>query len=175
MKKLALSVAVLAIVGGCGTPVPTTNTGNGTTTTTPTTPLSPVFQTLAQIGNTALADAQQAVQVAQAATPPDNDGANCWSNGVVPAIQDIAKVNAAANNSNSGVFTAVEMASLFQPQSAQYNYVVNMVGTACIAKANDVLGAANVVAMGGVMAVLPQVIGLAGTADARQAHVSDAI
>lgn len=121
-----------------------------------------VLTTLAQIGNTAIADATQAKAVALAATPPDTDGANCWT-GVITAIDEINQVNTAANaaGSKAGVFTATEMASLFQPGSAQYNQVVNLVGTACIAKANDVLGAANVVAAGGVMAVLPSVISLA--------------
>lgn len=123
---------------------------------------SQVLQTLAQIGNTAQADAAQAKAVALAATPPDTDGANCWT-GVSTAIGEIQQVNAAANagQSRAGVFTAAEMASLFQPGSAQYNQVVNLVGTACIAKANDVMGAANVVGAGGVMAILPQIIPLA--------------
>jgi len=121
-----------------------------------------VLQTLAQIGNTAVADATQAKAVALAATPPDTDGANCWT-GVITAIGEIQQVNSAANAAGSaaGVFTTAEMASLFQPGSAQYNQVTNLVATACISKANDILGAANVVAAGGVMAILPQVIPLA--------------
>lgn len=123
---------------------------------------SKILQTLAQIGNTAQADAAQAKAVALAATPPDTDGATCWT-GVSTAIGEIQQVNTAANagQSKAGVFTAAEMASLFQPGSAQYNQVVNLVGTACIAKANDVMGAANVVGAGGVMAILPQIIPLA--------------
>lgn len=123
---------------------------------------SKILQTLAQIGNTAQADAAQAKAVALAATPPDTDGANCWT-GVSTAIGEIQQVNTAANagQSKAGVFTATEMASLFQPGSAQYNQVVNLVGTACIAKANDVMGAANVVGAGGVMAILPKIIPLA--------------
>lgn len=146
MKKLAI-LAIL-VVGGCqqfNTQV-----------------ASPALQTLAQIGNTAVADAQQAKAVALAATPPDTDGANCWT-GVVTAIGEIQQVNSAAASGGkaAGVFTAAEMASLFQPGSAQYNQVTNLVASACIAKANDVVGAANVVAMGGVMAILPKVIPLA--------------
>jgi hypothetical protein len=124
--------------------------------------VSPALKTLAQIGNTAVADAQTAKAVALAATPQDIDGANCWA-GVVTAIGEIAQVNAAAQAGagTAGVFTAAEMASLFQPGSAQYNQVTNLVASACVAKANDVLGAQQVLAAGGVMAILPRVIPLA--------------
>jgi hypothetical protein len=124
--------------------------------------VDPALKTLAQIGNTASADALQAKAVALAATPPDTDGANCWT-AVNTAIGEIAQVNTAAGagSANAGVFTAAEMASLFQPNSAQYNQIVNLIGAGCVAKANDVLGAANVVAGGGVMAILPKVLPLA--------------
>jgi hypothetical protein len=125
--------------------------------------VTPILKTLAQVGNTAVADATQAKAVALAATPPDTDGANCWS-GVIAAIGEINQVNAAATGGPAGaagVFTGAEMASLFQPGSAQYNQVTNLIATSCVAKANDVLGAANVLAAGGVVAVLPKILPLA--------------
>lgn len=146
MKNFLISVVIVGLLGGC-------QQFNSQVS-------DPALKTLAQIGNTAVADATQAKAVALAATPPDTDGANCWT-GVITAIGEIQQVNAAAGGSNAGVFTATEMASLYQPGSAQFDQVTNLVASACVAKANDVLGAANVLAAGGVMAVLPKVIPLA--------------
>lgn len=143
MKKLI--VAALLALAGCAL--------NSTV-------VDPALKTLAQIGNTAQSDLQNTEAVAKAATPPDTDGYNCAA-AVLVVNSQIMQVNAANNTANAGIFTAAEMASLFQPGSAQYNQAVNTIGTGCIAKANDVLGAANVVAAGGVMAILPQVIPLA--------------
>lgn len=146
MKNFLISVMIVGLLGGC-------QQFNSQVS-------DPALKTLAQIGNTAVADATQAKAVALAATPPDTDGANCWT-GVITAIGEIQQVNAAAGGSNAGVFTTAEMASLYQPGSAQFNQVTNLIASACVAKANDVLGAANVLAAGGVMAVLPKVIPLA--------------
>lgn len=124
----------------------------------------PAFKSLAQLANTAVADLRVAENVANAATPPDADGYNCAA-AAITAIGYIQKVNGAATaGQGAGVFTAAEMASLFQPESAQYKQVVNTVGTGCIAKANDIMGAAQVVAAGGVMAILPQILPLAAAA-----------
>lgn len=146
MKNFLISVAIVGLLGGC-------QQFNSQVA-------DPALKTLAQIGNTAVTDATQAKVVALAATPPDTDGANCWT-GVITAIGEIQQVNAAAGGANAGVFTTAEMASLYQPGSAQFNQVTNLIASACVAKSNDVLGAANVLAAGGVMAVLPKVIPLA--------------
>ena len=125
--------------------------------------VNPALKTLAQIANTAQADLTNVEAIAKAATPPDTDGYNCAA-AVLVVNGQIMQVNAANNTANAGVFTVAEMASLFQPGSAQYNQAVNTIGTGCIAKANDIMGAANVLAAGGIMAVLPQVIPLAAAA-----------
>lgn len=124
--------------------------------------VDPALKSLAQLANTSVADLQIAENVANAATPTDTDGYNC-AVAAVNAIGYIQKVNTAATagGTKAGVFTAAEMTSLFQPGSAQYKQVTNLIASGCIAKANDVLGAANVLAAGGVMAVLPQILPLA--------------
>lgn len=120
----------------------------------------PLLKDLAQIANTAQTDLQNVENVANAATPPDTDGATCAA-AVITVLGQIQKVNAADTTANAGVFTIAEMASLFQPGSAQYNQAQNTIATGCISKANDVLGAANVVALGGVASVLPKLLPLA--------------
>jgi len=125
--------------------------------------VDPLLTDLQKINATAAADLNNAEAVAKAATPPDTDGANCAA-AVLTVQGQIAQVMAANDLSNAGVLTAAEVASLFQPGSAQYNQAENTVATGCIAKANDVLGAAKVVAAGGVAAVLPQIIQLAAAA-----------
>lgn len=125
--------------------------------------VDPLLTDLQKINATAAADLNNAEAVAKAATPPDTDGANCAAAMLVVQGQ-IAQVMAANDLSNAGMLTAAEVASLFQPGSAQYNQAENTVATGCIAKANDVLGAAKVVAAGGVAAVLPQIIQLAAAA-----------
>ena len=125
--------------------------------------VDPLLTDLQKINATAAADLNNAEAVAKAATPPDTDGANCAA-AVLTVQGQIAQVMAANDLSNAGMLTAAEVASLFQPGSAQYNQAENTVATGCIAKANDVLGAAKVVAAGGVAAVLPQIIQLAAAA-----------
>ncbi|HUK59367.1 MAG TPA: hypothetical protein VLV50_09065 [Stellaceae bacterium] len=125
--------------------------------------VDPLLTDLQKINATAAADLNNAEAVAKAATPPDTDGANCAA-AVLTVQGQIAQVMAANDLSNAGMLTAAEVASLFQPGSAQYNQAENTVATGCIAKANDVLSAAKVVAAGGVAAVLPQIIQLAAAA-----------
>jgi hypothetical protein len=144
--KIILPIACVALLAGCQ------GFNNSVVT--------PALKTLAQIGNTAVADATQAKAVALAATPPDTDGANCWT-GVITVIGEIQQVNAAAGGPNAGVFTSVEMASLFKIDSAQYNQVTNLLGSDCIAKGNDVLGPTQIAALGGIVAALPSIIQLA--------------
>lgn len=115
--------------------------------------VDPLITDLSKINNTATADLNQAVAVAQAATPPDTDGANC-ALAAISVGADVAKVNAAASGAGAGVLTTAELASLFQPGSAQYNAEKQKLTSGCAAKAQDVLGAAGVVAAGGVVGML---------------------
>lgn len=108
---------------------------------------------LAKIGNTAQTDLAKADAVALAATPPDQDGHVCLTT-VGGVLGDIQKVNAAAGGAGAGVFTVGEMASLFQPGSIQYNTEKQKLVSGCAAKAQDVLGAAGVLAAGGVVGAI---------------------
>jgi hypothetical protein len=146
MLRQLLSTAALVALAGCA--------GFNTQV------VDPALKTLAQVANTATADLTNVEAVAKAATPPDTDGFNCAAATLV-VLGQIQQVTAANNLSNAGAFTAAEMASLFQPGSAQYNQATNTIASGCVAKANDVLGAANVLAAGGVVAVLPKILPLA--------------
>lgn len=113
----------------------------------------PLITALSRIGNTATADLQTAQTVAKAATPPDMDGYNCAGAAIVVSGQ-VNQVVTAAHVPSAGAFTVAELASLFQPGSAQYNQALNTLSTGCVAKANDVLGPTGVVAAGGVAGAL---------------------
>jgi hypothetical protein len=117
--------------------------------------VDPLITDLSKINATATADLQQAVVVANAATPPDQDGANC-ANAAIGVSADINKVFAAANGgtSASGPLTLAELASLFQPGSIQYDTEKQKLQSGCAGKAADVLGAAGVLAAGGVVGAL---------------------
>lgn len=130
-----------------------------------------VSTVLAQLGNTVITDLQQQRKVALAATPPDNDGAQCA--GVLPdptkpgdlgtgalavaaAVQRVAAVTAGVQ---VGAMTTAEIATLYQPGSAQFNWVVTTIETACIAKIHDVNQAVN--STTSIFAALPTVLALA--------------
>lgn len=116
--------------------------------------------TLTKLGNTATSDINTAISVANAATPVDTDGARCGQ-GALTVVQAIQKVIAStAGPATVGVATKVEIASLYQPGSAQYNYVVTTLETACIAKVHDVNQATTSAA--GIISAIPAVLGLAG-------------
>lgn len=138
MKKVLVLGCVL-LAGCTGNPIQKVTT--------------PLITVLSRIANTAGADLTTVISVAQAATPPDNDGALCAQAALV--VQgEIARVVAAANVPTAGALTVAELASLFQPGSAQYNLANNTLASGCIGKANDILGPAGVVAAGGVAGVL---------------------
>lgn len=139
MKRLCI-LALVAIVSACSS-------------TSTTTKANPLITALSRIMNTASADLQNTQNVALAATPPDQDGANCAA-AILVVQGQVAKVVTAANVSGSGAFTIAELASLFQPGSAQFSQANNTLAAGCIAKANDVLGPAGVVAAGGVAGAL---------------------
>ena len=111
--------------------------------------IDPLLNDLAKINNTAAADLVVAENVAKAATPPDIDGYNC----AVAAATVAAQINAvavAANVPNAGPLATAELASLFQPGSAQYNAANQTLTSGCAAKAQDVLGPTGLIAAGGV-------------------------
>jgi hypothetical protein len=120
--------------------------------------VDPLITALSRINNTAIADLQNAQKVALAATPPDADGNQC-AGGVITVGTQVNAVLTAAGKS-SGPLTLAELASLFQPGSAQYNAAQQVLVSACAAKAQDVLGAAGVVAAGGVIGALATANGI---------------
>lgn len=139
MRKVLVATALAAAISGCAS--------------VNTKVVDPLITTLSRLGNTAVADLTVSQKVAMAATPPDTDGATCAAAAIV-VLGQINKVTAAANVPNAGAFTVAELASLFQPGSAQYNQANNTLAAGCIAKANDVMGPGAVLAAGGVAGVL---------------------
>src|SRR5579864_2254776 len=131
---------------------------------------------LTQLGNTLTNDLRSQRAVALAATPPDMDGAQCagaapgepvfdtsmdhlglGALGVAAAIQKVAAVTA---GKQVGALTVAEIATLYQPGSAQFNWAVKMIETACIAKVHDVNQAINSTA--GIVTALPSILALGG-------------
>lgn len=92
---------------------------------------------LTTIANTATADLNTAIAVANAATPPDTDGANCAQAALTVANNIKAVLAATPATATVGVFTAAEIASLYAPGSAQFNQAVKTIETGCIAKLHD--------------------------------------
>jgi hypothetical protein len=115
--------------------------------------VDPVITLISKLSNTANGDLVIAENVAKAATPPDTDGFNCAATAITVNGQ-ISAVLAAANVKGAGVLTTGELASLFQPGSQQYNAVKQQLTSGCAAKAQDVLGAAGVLAAGGVVGAM---------------------
>lgn len=142
MKRFAIALGLL--LAGCSGQL------SQVQTTINTKIVDPLLTDLAKIGNTAGADLTNVIAVANAANPPDTDGANC-AKAALQVQNDIAKVLAAANTPQAGVLTTAEIASLFQPGSIQYNTEKQVLTSGCAAKAQDVLGAAGVLAAGGVL------------------------
>jgi len=126
---------------------------------------------LTQLGNTLTTDLQQQRAVALAATPPDVDGAQCagtvptnpadatTGTGALSVAAAIQQVEAVTAGKQVGTFTAAEIATLYQPGSAQFNWAVKTLETACIAKVHDVNQAVNSTA--GIITALPSVLALA--------------
>lgn len=130
-----------------------------------------ITTTLTQISNTAITDLQNQAKVALAATPPDVDGAQCagtlpdptkagdTGTGALAVAAAIQRVAAVTTGQPVGVFTTAEIATLYQPGSAQFNWAVKTIETACIAKIHDVNQAVNSTA--GIFTALPSVLALA--------------
>lgn len=142
--RILVAAPALLLLAGCQLAPPTP---------APVPPGNQLATVLSRIVNTASADLQTSESVALAATPPDNDGASCA--GAALTVKDqVAKVVTAANVPSAGAFTVAELASLFQPGSAQFNQANNTLSSGCIAKANDVMGPQGVIAAGGIAGVL---------------------
>ena len=125
-------------------------------------PADPLITVLSRVANTAQIDLTTSIAVAQAATPQDGDGALCAQAALV--VQgSISRVVAAAHVSGAGAFTVAELASLFQPGSAQYNYAKQTLVSGCAAKTQDVMGPAALLGTGviGALAIGQQVLPLA--------------
>ena len=141
MQKILLVGAILALAGCAQTGKP-----------------DQITSVLDQIANTSTADLKTSIAVANAATPPDADGAAC-AQAVLTVSASMQKVLAASTAAGGtiGAFTVAEIASLYQPGSAQYNYAIKTVGTGCLNKAVDVAGqTANA-----VISAVPAVVALA--------------
>lgn len=158
MKRVLACLAVAAVfaLGACSS-------------TSTTSIADPLIKVLTKINDAGLSDLKRVEAVASVPNTnlpggiEDKDGLACAQAGVVVLTQ-IQAVNAAANGPGAGVLTVAEIASLFQPGSPQANQAQNTLAAGCVAKANDVLGAAGVIAAGGVvgaMAVTPQILPLA--------------
>lgn len=130
-----------------------------------------VTTTLTRLGNTLTTDLQQQRTTALAATPPDLDGAACagtvptnvadptTGTGATAVAAAIQKVNATLIGKPVGALTVAEVASLYQPGSAQFNWAVKTIETACIAKLHDINQAINSTA--GIFTALPSILVLA--------------
>jgi hypothetical protein len=127
MKRFLLAGGALLALAGCVQP-----------------PASGGQQTLANlttIANTAQADLTSAIAVANAATPPDTAGAAC-AQAAMTVGANIRKVIAATPaGATVGIFTSAEIASLYAPNSPQFNAVVTTLETGCIAKLRQTLQA----------------------------------
>lgn len=159
MRKLLASVSLLALAG-CAVPAIVSQSESTQITTV-----------LTQLGNTVVNDLQQQAATAMAATPPDVDGARCAGTLPNPAVSGdlgtgalavaaaIQRVNAVNANKPIGALTVAEIATLYQPGSAQFNWAVTTLETACIAKVHDVNQAIN--STSGIITALPSILTLA--------------
>lgn len=146
-------VSVVALLGGCAS-------GIISNTQTQINSVNDALITdLGKIAATATADLQQVEKVASVpnARMPggieDQDGYNCAAAAITVGAQ-IQAVMAAGAGPGAGIMTTAEIASLFQPGSAQYNQAKQTLTSGCAAKAQDVLGAAGVLAAGGVVGAI---------------------
>lgn len=159
-RKAAILAAALPLLAGCA---------GGLISQSQSTQITTV---LTQLGNTLTSDLLQQRAVALAATPPDTDGAACAGTlptnptdpttgtgalTVAAAIQNVAAVTA---NKAVGALTVAEIATLYQPGSAQFDWAEKTLVSACAAKALDVQHAINSTA--GIITAIPSILILAG-------------
>jgi hypothetical protein len=122
MKKLLLTSLTLSLA--CCT-LPSANS-------------NALLTALTNLANTGTGDLNSAIAVANAATPPDIDGATCAQGGLAVVASMQKELSALPAGSTVGVFTLAEVSSLYAPGSAQANAVVKTLETACIAKLHDI-------------------------------------
>ena len=160
MKHVLCFAALALLLGGCSLLPVQPSAGS-----------NPLINVLTRINAAGLADLTRVEAVASvpnAGMPggiEDADGLHCAQAATV-VLGQVQAVNAAANGAGAGVLTLAEMASLFQPGSPQANQAQNTLAAGCVAKANDVLGAAGVVLAGGVVGAVatnPSILPLAAT------------
>jgi hypothetical protein len=120
---------------------------------------SPLITQLTALVNTANGDLNTTIAVATAATPPDTHGVDCAKAGQTVAANIQKELAAIAPGATVGVFTVAEVASLYQPGSAQTNAVVTTIETGCIAKLHDLNQAG--MAPVGVFLTLSRIVGTA--------------
>lgn len=157
---MAMAIGIFALVGcSSSTTTPATTTTPAASSTSSASIADPVIKVLIKISSAGLADIQQVETVASVPNTglpggiEDQDGLQC-AKAAQSVLTQINAVNTAANGAGAGVLTLAEMASLFQPGSPQYTQAENTLATGCVAKANDVLGAAGVLAAGGVVGAI---------------------
>jgi hypothetical protein len=162
IRKILSATCALSLLAGCAT---TTTTG-GTTTTTGI--ANPLFVELSDISQAGLGDLARVEAIASVPNPglpggvEDQAGLTCAQAGT-SVLTQVNAVNAAANGPGAGVLSVAEVASLFQPGSPSFNQAEDTLATGCVDKANAVLGAAGVLAAGGVVAAMvasPQILPL---------------
>lgn len=171
MRKLLASVSLAALLvvplasclGVPGTPRVATATGL-------TAIDNKIEDVLTKLGNTLIPDLQQQSAVSLAATPPDVHGAACagtlpdpakpgdLGTGALAVAAAIQRVAAVTNGKVVGNLTKVEIVTLYQPGSAQFNWAVTTLETACIAKVHDVNQAIN--SQAGIITALPSILAL---------------
>ena len=134
MKKMLLITAAAMSLSGCVTQAQSDN----------------ITKVIVGLSNKSIKDLQGVIKVANAATPPDLDGADCAGSlpdptkptdtgtGALAVAAAIQKVAQATTGQQVGAFTTAEILSLYQPGSAQFNWAVKTIETACVAKAHDV-------------------------------------
>lgn len=158
-KTLLIACASLAL-SSCAAFTSTTSLNN------------PLIVELTKIGNAGLADLKSVEAVASvpntamAGGIEDQAGLQC-AQAAVTVLTQIQALNNAANGPGAGALTLAEMASLFQPNSPQFDSAQNILATGCVAKANAVMGAAGVIAAGGVVGAMvasPQILPLLAAA-----------
>jgi hypothetical protein len=130
-----------------------------------------INKVLTQLGNTLTTDLVQQAKTAMAATPPDLHGAACagtlpdpakpgdLGTGALAVAAAIQRVIASTAGVAPGLATQAEIATLYAPGSAQFNWALTTIETGCIAKIHDVNQAIN--STGGIITALPTVLLLA--------------
>ena len=179
IRKLAVTAVLAIALSGCSG-LNSTNTGDiGTSSGVGATSVfDPLITVLTRINNGGIDGLTRVIAIASVPNPDlpgsieDAHGLTCAQAGMKVLLQ-IQALNAAgkgtaASGVTSNLAVDAEMASLFKPGSPQFNSARDTLAAGCLAKANDVLGPAAVIAAGGVigaMTLAPQILPLAAGAE----------